>query len=72
MAGVTHLVNSQVRIGAQNSLMPKPALFLPEYVLRKESGGRGSMMGGGGGGECKRWHTRRRVGPGHKARRGLY
>lgn len=47
LAGVTQLVNDQVRTGAQISLMPKAVLFLSESVLRW-SRRRGSVIGGGG------------------------
>ena len=70
LSGVTQLVNGRVRIRAQISLMPKLVLFPSESVLRRGSGGRRGSTAGGGG-EWKRWHTHRRICPGHRTWREL-
>lgn len=52
--GFIHLVNSQVRIGAEISLMPKTVLFFSASVLGRESAGRGAYWG-----EGERWYTQK-------------
>lgn len=69
LAGVRPLVNGRVRIKAQLSLVPTPALSLSVPVLRRGPGRRGSIIGGGGKWKSS-WCTHRRVCPGHRANRG--
>lgn len=45
LAVVTQLVNGQVRIRAQLSLVPETGLFLSVSVLRRGPGGRSSVIG---------------------------